>query len=495
MKKVKIIVVVSLIAIFTLIITLKVASIEDRNKAITLHEAFEIAYKEAKNWEEKAELFSMTSVDNEGMTVEDDGHDGRRRFWNFIFVVPEEEKQLIISIHDKKVINSLSEKGAALSTFIKREEMLMTSKEAVDKAIKDFKVNPGNGGWAGGYHFTLDKQDNVAKLSVVCLDKEGYFSNISFDASTKELISGLHKIPEGGGIIKNKSYMKLDKNNQISGIGIYMSPNFENDNIMIASYIVNPYKSNMLLRTSITMDNGITWRDFNVNENFSNINFSDNFSIDKTIYAVSGKSLIKTTNYGLEWENVFTAKSEIMNMSIYKEQILLNCTELVYLSKDNGLSWNELKIPSQVITETFDDNGNIYIYSNNKLFKEYDNSWREIEVLFPDNIRGVKFDENNLIYYSEDNIGLINLQNNMLTVIDSLEGVENVFLAKDNMLYYLSNNKSLIKLTKNNNEWISEKIDIDIKGKLLDLNIKESTGDIYLSVGSEVKWEKIEGGR
>ena len=289
--------------------------------------------------------------------------------------------------------------------------------------------------------------------------------------------------------------MKLDKNNQISGIGIYMSPNFENDNIMIASYIVNPYKSNMLLRTSITMDNGITWRDFNVNENFSNINFSDNFSIDKTIYAVSGKSLIKTTNYGLEWENVFTAKSEIMNMSIYKEQILLNCTELVYLSKDNGLSWNELKIPSQVITETFDDNGNIYIYSNNKLFKEYDNSWREIEVLFPDNIRGVKFDENNLIYYSEDNIGLINLQNNMLTVIDSLEGVENVFLAKDNMLYYLSNNKSLIKLTKNNNEWISEKIAIDIKGKLLDLNIKESTGDIYLSVGSEVKWEKIEGGR
>ena len=80
-------------------------------------------------------------------------------------------------------------------------------------------------------------------------------------------------------------------------------------------------------------------------------------------------------------------------------------------------------------------------------------------------------------------------------LIDSLEGVENVFLAKDNMLYYLSNNKSLIKLTKNNNEWISEKIDIDIKGKLLDLNIKESTGDIYLSVGSEVKWEKIEGGR
>lgn len=495
MKKIKIIKVVTIVTIVTILslkITLKVVSLEYTSKAISLNEAFEIAYNEAKKWEENAELFTLSSVDNEDMTKEDDGHDGNRRFWNFTFIVPREEKQLIISIHDKKITNKLSEKGPAInSEFIKKEEINITSKEALEETMKYFDVNAGQG-WAGGYHFTLNKQDNIVVLKVICSDKDGYFSNFLFNSTTKEMISALHKVPIGGGVLKNKNYIKLNNGNQVSGLDITMSPNFENDETMIASYIVDPYKSNMALVASITKDGGTTWEDLNIKDYFTKIVFSDNFNIDKSIYAIAGNNLIRTNNYGIEWQDVFTMKSQILNINLYKEKILLNCENSLYLSKDRGVSWKKLDTPGQVNLDTINSNGDIYIYSNNRIFREENGSWDELEISIPGDIKGVKFSNDNLIFYSENSINLFNLKSSELSTIDNLEDVDNVFLINSGNLYYSLGDKSLINLTRSNDLWIAKNVDINIKGKLLNLNIKESTGDLYLCVDSEGKWEKME---
>ncbi|MBW9159494.1 hypothetical protein [Clostridium tagluense] len=94
------------------------------NRAIRLNKALETASITSKKWDSKAELMSLISIDNPDLSIKEDGHDGNRRYWNFIFIVPGTEKQLILTIHDKKIVNNHPGKGPIINDgYIKMKKL------------------------------------------------------------------------------------------------------------------------------------------------------------------------------------------------------------------------------------------------------------------------------------------------------------------------------------------------------------------------------------
>jgi len=462
----------------------------NENRAISLSEALKIASKASRIWNLKAELMFITSIDNDDLNVMDDGHDGNRRYWNFMFIVPRTEKQLILTIHDKKIVNNHPNNGPITNNgYIKNEEIKLTSKEAIEKCKSYYEIIPGQN-WASGYHFTLSKQDNIVVLAVVSLDKEGYFTRTMFNATTKQLISGIHKIPRGGGLFKEGSKINLNNGKQVSMETISISPNYANDKSMIVSYFINPYKTNMSLAASITTDKGISWHVLTMKDMFFKIFFSNSYSTDNLIYATTPKGLIATNDSGKTWKNILVSQSYIFDIHTNKQKILVDAEDGLYISLNKGVTWNNLNTPSKVLLADFDLDGNIYILSNNKVLKESNKLWMDIKVPLLGRIMGFKLYDKNLIAYSSDCIQMLNMKTSKWKGIEKFSGINNIFITSNNQIFCLLEDRTLVKLTENKgfNTWKTRKVNINSEGKLFDIE-EDSDGKLYFCMSSEVVWE------
>jgi len=462
------------------------------NRAISLSEALKTASTTSKKWDSKAELMYITSIDNPDLNIMDDGHDGNRRYWNFIFIVPRVEKQLILTIHDKKIVNNHAYKGPSINDgYIKDKEIKLTSKEAVNMSINYFKIIPGQN-WAAGYHFTISKQDNIVILTVVSLDKEGYFTRTTFNATTKQLISGIHKIPKGGGLFKEGSTINLNNEKQVSMENLSISPNYANDSSMIASYFINPYKANMSLAASITRNSGISWNELTMKDTFYKIFFSSSYSTDNLIYATTPKGLIATNNSGKTWKNILLSQSHILDIHTNKQKILVNDEDGIHISLNKGIKWNRLNTSSKVLHTDFDLDGNIYILSNNKILKESDKQWIDMKVPLSSDTKGFKLCKQYLIAYSSDSLKIQDMKTYKWKEIGEFNGINNIFITSNNQIFCLLEDRILVKLVENKefNTWQTQKVKINSEGKLFALE-EDADGKLYLCMSSEGVWEPI----
>lgn len=64
---------------------------------MTLKTAIEIAQEEALKWNKEAKLYYGLSVDND---KEQTGMDGKRKYWNFKFGIPDRTDLYLITIHN-----------------------------------------------------------------------------------------------------------------------------------------------------------------------------------------------------------------------------------------------------------------------------------------------------------------------------------------------------------------------------------------------------------
>ncbi len=472
--------------------TLKRIDPESYNKvrAISLNKALKIASITAEKWDSKAQLLDLTSVDDTYLNRKEDGHDGNRRAWNFIFMVPGTAKQLILTIHDKKIVNYHPVKAPVINDwYIKSEEINLTSKEAISKCISYFKVIPGQN-WAKGYHFRLNKQNNIVVLTVVSLDKEGYFTRTSFNATTKQLICGIHKIPKGGGLFKEGRKIDLNNGKQVSMEGISISPNYANDKSIIAWYFINPYKPNMSLLASITINGGRSWNVLNIKDTFHEILFSTSYSTDNIIYATSPKGLIATNNNGNTWTTIFPSKSYIFNIHTNKQKILVDAEDGLYISVNKGITWSKLNTPSKVVFADFDFNGNLYIYSNNKILKKSNNLWTDMKIPLSPDIIGFKLYKQHLIAYSPNSVKILDMKTYTWKKLGNFSSIKNLFITSNNQIYCLLEDKCLVRFIENEqlNTWHSQKVDINKEGNLVDLKT-DAYGKLYFCISSEGVWE------
>lgn len=475
----------------------------NKNDCLTLNEALRIASNKATEWDSKSVLLSMTSVDNPALTEKYDGHDGKRRYWNFQFAIPNTDKLLLITIHDGQVISSSEVKESNINEnlFISQNEIKLTSQDAIKKCSSYFNIKPGVN-WAAGYHFTLDKVDGKPILSIVCSDKEGYFSTISFNAKSGELISAQRKVPNGGGLYHDKSKVNLNENELVSTVGITKSPNFLVDKTMISWYLTNPLKSNMSLVASITNDGGITWNKLKIKDDFSEILFSDSYSSDKTIYAITSKGLTYSKDSGNSWNTILSSESPVLSVSVNKNKILAVTEDDLQLSSDKGKTWNRVDAPQNIKVASLDSRGNIILCSNNELFKENNKSWVKIKPPFTGEILGMKADKDYIFVYTNKDIGILKLKNNTWKVVSNLTDIQTISVSSTyqdaSQLYVLSagNMVTRIRLNKDLESWISEKINLinNYEGEIVDL-VPGTSNSLYICTGSNEKWEKMKRGK
>ena len=83
------------------------------------------------------------------------------------------------------------------------DEIKLDSSDVLQIAKEKYGLKQGED-WATGYHFTLDNIEGTPILTVVGNDRDNRFTRISFNAQNGNVVSAIHKLPYGGGLISKR---------------------------------------------------------------------------------------------------------------------------------------------------------------------------------------------------------------------------------------------------------------------------------------------------
>lgn len=156
--------------------------------AVDLFDAYQIASAEAIKWDKAALPYFIASVDDSIDNGFVKGEDGKRHYWNFDFVVENLNKHLIITLHDKAIVNIIEAESCVNNDcIIDIEKLNISTSEAVRIAKETHGLLPGTG-WAQGYHFVIENEGMVLVLAVVGLNESGEMSRVFFNAETGAVI-------------------------------------------------------------------------------------------------------------------------------------------------------------------------------------------------------------------------------------------------------------------------------------------------------------------
>lgn len=133
-----------------------------KQDGITMFQAYQLGLKEARKKDDACELIYIGSIED----GENSGQNGKKETWNMILGLLNEKKRLIVSIEKSKLKKASVIEGLNEST-IKNEKIKIDSNTAVEKAIQDFALLPGQNVISKGYHFRLFKEDNNIFLSII----------------------------------------------------------------------------------------------------------------------------------------------------------------------------------------------------------------------------------------------------------------------------------------------------------------------------------------
>lgn len=157
--------------------------------AVDLFEAYKIAYAEALNWDASAKPYFITTVDDNIESSSIKGEDGKRNYWNFDFVIENTNRHLIITLHDKTIVNKIKTESYTNNDYIiNMSEVCVSTADAVIIARDDYGLLPGVD-WAQGYHFVLENDGSALTLSVIGVNHDGTMSRVFFNAKTGEVIA------------------------------------------------------------------------------------------------------------------------------------------------------------------------------------------------------------------------------------------------------------------------------------------------------------------
>jgi len=87
---------------------------------------------------------------------------------------------------------------------------------------------------------------------------------------------------------------------------------------------------------------------------------------------------------------------------------------------------------------------------------------------------------------------ILDVKSNKWSVINDLDGIENIFIDSKDQIYALINDNSIaiLKEDKKLNSWATEKINIKNEGKVVDI-ISGNVNDLYFCISSNLVWEEM----
>lgn len=167
----------------------------DNHQELSIKQAIELAYPSAMKWHENAQLLNAINIDLEDKTEKFIGSNGKRKYWNIAFGVPDTNKYFLVTIYKGKIedTNNLTNQGDSpypKKEFITLDDINYDSPQLLKKALKLDIVNPGND-WAKGYNFMIQKDPdtNTILLFVIGWNSDQTEMRAAvFNASTGEYV-------------------------------------------------------------------------------------------------------------------------------------------------------------------------------------------------------------------------------------------------------------------------------------------------------------------
>ncbi|EOQ12370.1 hypothetical protein [Bacillus pseudomycoides] len=179
MKKIVFVVLVLLISIGTVekVSARSLQSTDDtleavKNQELSIIQAIELAYPSALKWNKNAQLLQGVNIDRDkpGKSI---GSNGKRKYWNIDFGVPDTNKIFLVTIYEGKIIEEKDLTGKDDSPYPKKEFIQMKdikydSPGLLKKALKMGSIYPGKD-WAKGYNFIIrkDTERNINLILVI----------------------------------------------------------------------------------------------------------------------------------------------------------------------------------------------------------------------------------------------------------------------------------------------------------------------------------------
>jgi hypothetical protein len=153
---------------------------------LSLMEAYRLALPQAKAWSTQAQLVLATSVDDSNKELA--GTTGTRAKWNLLFANVTAEETLLVAVENGTIVKASTNKEKTMENTLVRPDLMKTdSKDVIEKARRDFNLQPGKE-WANGYHFSIMNNGKQTYMTVTGLSAEGQFTQIFYDVQTGECI-------------------------------------------------------------------------------------------------------------------------------------------------------------------------------------------------------------------------------------------------------------------------------------------------------------------
>jgi hypothetical protein len=159
-------------------------------KAVSMTEAYNIAKPRALDWNPKAKLYHMISVDPVENKDNQAGLDGKRPMWNLDFVIPGTERHLTVYVTDRAVERVIE--GRNPNIWSGYDQLPAIPMAKVLKMAKEKGLKPGKDVLGQGLHFRLLYYSEARRVEfwVYGQTTDGKKLVLRFDPETGDLLTG-----------------------------------------------------------------------------------------------------------------------------------------------------------------------------------------------------------------------------------------------------------------------------------------------------------------
>jgi hypothetical protein len=335
----------------------------------TMKEAIDIGLQRAKEWNEKATLTKVNSVDE--TMGGSRGETGKRFKWFMIFIVPGTEDYVLIGISEKK-ITVFNPGKQTPDPAIPYDEIKLDSADALQLAKDKYGLKQGKD-WATGYHFILDSIDGTPILTVFGNDRDNRFTRISFNAQNGDVVSATHKLPNGGGLLS-----KRIGTDNLTKKGMAITGVTAGDSKLVVWGDKEPTQFSTTKQPFIewSQDNGETWIELQTKNYVTHAWFDRN----DELYAATDKELWTGISPESKGTKILSLDHmmETIDYSINNHIAALSNGN-IYYTTNQGESWKQAIVPKPLFVIQISENGELIgLTEEGKILQKTNDGWDEI---------------------------------------------------------------------------------------------------------------------
>ncbi|TQR36118.1 hypothetical protein C7Y47_07555 [Lysinibacillus sphaericus] len=401
--------------------------------------------------------------------------------WFMIFVVPGTDDYVLIGISEKKITVFRPSKQTPDPT-IPYNEIKLDSSDVLQLAKDKYGLNPGKD-WATGYHFTLDSIDGLPILTVFGNDRDNRFTRISFNAQNGDVVSAIHKLPYGGGLIS-----KRNGSDNLTKQGMAITGVVAGKNNLVVWGDKKPTQFSTTKQPFFewSHNNGETWTELQAN----NYVTQAWFDINDQLYVATEKELWAGITSKSKGTKILSLDQSIekIDYSINNHIAVLSNGKVYYTNQ--GESWERTIVPKLFYVVQISDDGDLVgLTEERKILQKTNDEWNEITMLNRnDEPLDMKVINNRLFITTLSGIWIRDLQEGNWRKIKVDEEVVK-FVKKGEKLFGVTHRGEAIYSINMKDEGKSEKV-FDARNLVVwDVDIMRDT--LWIATIPDYSWEEM----